>query len=59
MGENSLKVKNMSNSRSDKQWAYLPYKAILNDLNKIDLEKSFSFNNKSQSLRPKGKVAYG
>ncbi len=40
MGQNSLKVIDMSNSRSDKQWAYW-------------------FINKSQSLRPKGKVAYG
>lgn len=31
----------MSNCRSDKQWAYLPFKAILNNLNKKDLEKSF------------------
>ncbi len=31
----------MSNSRSDKQWANLPFKAILNNLNKKDLEKSF------------------
>ncbi len=59
MGQNSLKVKKMSNSRSDKQWVYLPFKAILNNRNKKDLEKSFWFNNKSQSLRPKGKVAYG
>lgn len=59
MGQNSLRVKNISNGRSDKQWAYLPFKAILNNLNKKDLEKSFWFNNKSQYLRPKGKVAYG